>query len=399
MIFHLFAIVAGIAAGTFTGLIPGIHINLVSTTLVSLSPFLLDYLDPLSLAIFIVSMSVTHTFLDTIPSVFLGAPDSATALGVLPGHRYLLKGLGKFAVKLTLIGSISGLILSSILFPIFMFIIKEVYALIKGIIGYILIVIIIFMILRTNKRHWSLFVFLASGCLGLIVLNMDALSSPLFPLLSGIFGTSTLIYSLNSRETIPKQDPDTDQAIPLKVATKAILSGQFSGFLTAMLPGLGASSAAVISLQITRKLGDVGFMILIGSISTVNFVLSLATFYIVDKARNGSVIAISELIESIQVNHIITFIGSALIAGSIALILGLKISKIFAQIMQKVSYRSIIISVIVLITSLVFIMTGYLGLIVLTVSTSLGLIPAIIKVPRTNAMGCLILPVILYFIL
>ena len=71
----ILAILIGILAGTLTGLIPGIHINLVSVIIigffhaVSLSP------NPLLLVIFIVSMATAHTFLDFIPSIYLGAPD------------------------------------------------------------------------------------------------------------------------------------------------------------------------------------------------------------------------------------------------------------------------------------------------------------------------------------
>ncbi len=95
----LLAILLGILAGIITGLTPGIHINLISVMLLSVSPVLLKYTNPIALAVFIIAMSVTHTFLDAIPSIFLGAPESATALGVLPGHRYLLKGYGLMAVS------------------------------------------------------------------------------------------------------------------------------------------------------------------------------------------------------------------------------------------------------------------------------------------------------------
>jgi len=66
----LISIIIGILFGMLTGLIPGIHINLISLLLLSISPFLLQYFSIISLAIFIIAMSVTHTFLDSIPSIF-----------------------------------------------------------------------------------------------------------------------------------------------------------------------------------------------------------------------------------------------------------------------------------------------------------------------------------------
>ena len=115
----LIAALLGIIAGIFTGLIPGVHINLVSLLVVSLSVYLLDIFSLPSLGVFIISMAITHTFLDVLPAIFLGAPDADTALGVLPGHKLLLQGMGYEAIKLTVIGSLFSLILALFLFPLF----------------------------------------------------------------------------------------------------------------------------------------------------------------------------------------------------------------------------------------------------------------------------------------
>ena len=62
-------------------------------------------------------MSITHTFLDSIPSIYLGVPDPDMALSILPAHRMLLEGNGFLALKYTLYGSLSGLMISVILSP------------------------------------------------------------------------------------------------------------------------------------------------------------------------------------------------------------------------------------------------------------------------------------------
>src|SRR3989344_2969649 len=111
IIYFALALLLGILAGIITGLLPGIHINLVSAFLVASSAFLLAFLSPVSIIIFIVAMTITHTFLDFIPSVFLGAPDDDSVLAVLPGHEMLLKGKGHEAIILTLYGGIIGIIL------------------------------------------------------------------------------------------------------------------------------------------------------------------------------------------------------------------------------------------------------------------------------------------------
>jgi len=395
----LLAITAGIFAGIITGLTPGIHVNLISILLISISPILSLYLSPLAIAVIIISMALTHTFLDAIPSIFLGAPDSATALGVLPGHRYLLKGQGLMAVKLTLIGSFGAMILSIILFPLFIPIVKYGYPLIKNYIGYLLIATVIFMILRDKKKSMAIIVFFMSGTLGLIVLNIPNFKNPLFPLLSGLFGISTLLISLFESQRIPKQEELSQIKMRKSETIKALFSGTFSGFITAVMPGLGASTAAVISMQITRKLGDHGFMVLMGAIGTTNFILSMVTLHVLNKARNGAIITVQTLLDPITPLMIALFLSVVLITGSIGVFLTLKIGKVFSRMISKLNYKMLIIGVISFITILVIIMTGPLGFLILATSTALGIIPAKTKITRTHSMGCLLLPVILYFIL
>jgi putative membrane protein len=321
------------------------------------------------------------------------------ALGVLPGHRYLLKGLGLTAVKLTVIGSFGALLMSVLFFFILIPFVGFAYPYIENCIVFVLIAVVFFMIFRDRKRFWAFFVFILSGVLGLVVLNIPNFENPLFPLFSGLFGISTLILSLSENEKIPKQIKKQHLTVKNSTILKALLSGNFSGFVTAVMPGLGASTAAVMSMQITRNLKGNGFMILMGSINTFNFVLSIVTLYVLNKARNGSIIAVQKLINSVSMDHILVFLCSALIAGSVSVFLAVFMAKIFSKILNVLSYKKVVIFVILLITALVLFLTGPLGFLILLTSTALGLIAPIIKTSRTHAMGCLLLPVIFYFLL
>ncbi|MFT4304394.1 MAG: tripartite tricarboxylate transporter permease [Candidatus Woesearchaeota archaeon] len=391
----LMAILLGTIAGTFTGLIPGIHINLISAIIIASLSFLLGFTSPFALVVFILSMSIVHTFLDTIPSIFLGAPDSSTALGVLPGHRFLLKGQGLFAVKLTIIGSFFASIISILFFPAFLWIINYVYPIISPYIKYFIVCVVIFMILKDRHKLWAIFIFTISGILGLISLNLQ-MENPLFPLLSGMYGVSTLLYSLNDKNNLPMQTNTSDK-IPIILFIKALFSGCFSGYLTAVTPALGSGMAAVIASQITRKLGDIGFMLMIGSISTFNMVLSLVTFYSLDKARNGSIIAIQELLNGINNIQLIVLLLVVITVGSFSVFLAINISKIFCNIIIKVNYSKLIICIVMFIVSLTIILSGWKGIIILITSSAVGFLPAIKKTTRTMGMGCIIIPVLSYF--
>ncbi len=398
----IFAILTGCCLGVITGLIPGIHVNLISVLLVSLSGYLLGFVDPLTLSIFIISMGVTHTFLDSIPSIFLGAPDSDMALGVLPGHRLLLKGRGYEAVKLTVIGSLLSLITVLCLIPFAIPFIPKLYSFIKPYIGYILIFIVVWIILQEkelNKIFWSSFVFFLSGILGIIVLGWPNLNQPLFPLLSGLFGISTLLTSLLQNVEIPKQNITETIKISLGEKIKAISAAVFSGSLTGLMPGLGAAQGAVIAMQLVKNIGNYAFMILIGGINTVNFMFSLTTFYTLEKARNGAIVAMMEIIKKISLEQFIVLIFSGLIAGCIATFLALFFAKVFSKLIVKVRYGILCMVVILFIVMMVIYFSGVAGLLILAASTAIGIIPILINVKRSNAMGCLLLPVILFFVL
>jgi len=398
----LIAALLGILAGIFTGLIPGIHINLVSLLVVSLSVYLLDIFSFTALGVFIISMAITHTFLDILPAIFLGAPDADTALGVLPGHKLLLQGMGYEAVKLTVIGSLFSLILALFLFPLFIIIVPNIYKNIQPLIGFILLFIVAYMILiekSLNGKFWAFVVFSMAGILGIIALTMPNLKQPLFPLLSGLFGISMLIVSLSNKVEIPKQRITDTIKIPKFENIRALVAGTFSGSFVSFFPGLGPAQAAILGSQIMGKLGTYSFLILIGSINTVNMVVSLVSLYTINKARNGAVLAIRELLTSIDLNTLIIFLGTILFAGGIATFLALYLTRIFIKLVEKVNYSYLAISVIMLITILVFYFSSWMGLFILVVATAIGIIPNIVNVKRSHSMGCLMLPVILFFIL
>jgi putative membrane protein len=394
----LIAILIGCFLGIITGLTPGVHINLVGVIILSLTPFLSEYVSLITLAVLIISMSVTHTFLDALPSIFLGAPDSGLELSVLPGHRLLLQGRGYEAVVLNAIGSLFAVILMVSFAPIGLPFIKLIYPIVQKFIPHILIFFSILLIYKERKsRFLALIIYFIGGILGIITLNLQ-LSQPLFPLLSGLFGTSILLTSIFEKTKIPEQKI-TEVTLKNKEITKSMSSGFIASFLTGLLPGLGASQAAIVATAGQKKITPEKFLVITGSINTFVMIVSFFALYSIDKARNGSVVVISKILQTFTLNHLILFLAVSLIAAGIATYLTLKFAKIFSNLMSKINYNKLCISIIILIIVLVIVLTGWLGFLVLIVSTSVGLIPNLAGIGKNHLMGCLILPVILFFIL
>lgn len=381
----------GIFLGVFTGIIPGIHVNLLSIITLSISPFLLEYLSPLSLASFILAIAITHTFVDVLPSTFLGIPDPTQALALFPSQKMVLAGKGYEAIFLILFGALGSLLCSFLFLPLFFFATEWIYPFLQKGVGWILLFLCLFLLFK-EKNIWAWIIFLLSGCLGLIVFSLP-LEQGLFPLFSGLFGVSALLLSLRQKIQIPPQKIIV-ASIPhfFKILSLASITGWIASFM----PGLGPAQAASIGTSITR-IEEKEYLLFIGGLSTVNMLLSLLSFYIFEKTRNGAVASIAEFFQIDFFSLLILFFV-CLTAGGIACFLTLHLAQKFSYWIPHVPYQKLSLGIIFFITSLVFLLTGWLGFCVFLVSISIGVLPEFKGVAKSHMMGCLLVPVILYFL-
>lgn len=415
----LLFVILGILAGTFTGLAPGIHVNNISVIVIGLSPVFLAYhIPPHAVVSFIMSMAVTHTILDFIPSIFLGVPEDSTALSVLPGHRLLLQGKGLEALFLTIIGGVGVTILFVLSTPILLLILPFFYNAIKPNIHWVLIAIVFIMIVTEeksirnpenfrasvfhrkigSKRIWALIVFTLSGILGLIVFNSTTLS-PVFlflPLFTGLFGIPNMIISLRGRGVIPPQEQWIGR-IDRNLIFSGIIKSFFSGLLVGTLPGVGAAQATVLTQEMTRKHDPKEFLISVGGINTAVAIFSILSLYVLERPRSGAAVAIGKLIGNFGINELILLISTVLIAVGISAILALKISKKGAGLIEKIPYDKLSLMTIAFLVILTAILTEYLGLLILFVSTAIGLIAPLTGIKRSHCMAVILLPVILFY--
>ena len=227
-------IALGFVLGIMSGLIPGLHLNNFAAMLLALSPKLMAWgLTPYQMACIILAASISQTFFDAIPAIFLGAPDSETALTVLPGQRLMLEGRGIEAVRLSALGSAGSMIVALFLIYPLSWAVSGYYDYLTKYVGILLLGIALMMIKsergpwiegQGSLVHWkykviAALLFLTSGLLGIFAFDRESLIiSPLglepqvlLPLLSGIFGASSLLLSLSTETEIPEQRQSGDQ--------------------------------------------------------------------------------------------------------------------------------------------------------------------------------------------
>ncbi len=382
-------LVAGILVGTFTGLTPGIHINLISGILISLP---LVGLNPVYIVTFVVAMAITHTFLDFIPSVFLGCPDTDTELSVLPGHNFLKKSRGYEAIYLTNIGSfVAIIILIAILVPS-IFIIKDLNSEITRIIPYLLIAVSLIVILTEKHKFKGLFVFFLTGLLG-YSLSIFTINQPLLPLLTGLFGASNIIISIKNKTKIPPQEITRPKVNLKRPIAGAIISAPFCSFL----PGVGAGQAAVIGNTFVKN-DQRQFLVLLGIVNTLVMGFSFISLYVLGKTRTGTASALKTLIGSVNLNYLILIIAVSLFTGIIAFKWTDTIARFFSKNFKKINYQIISYATLTILVTVVLLVSGPIGLAVLILSTLTGIYSISLGVKRTNMMGSLIIPTILYYL-
>jgi len=391
----------GIAAGTFTGLIPGIHINLIGILLISLISLpLFASINTIYFVVFITSMAITHTFVDFIPSIFLGCPDTDTELSILPGHELLKEGLGHEAVVISAYGSLFAIFFLLIIIIPSIYIIPLTNKFIEKIIPYFLIIISIGLILIENNKFKALFAFTLSGILGWLVLgsNQELINQPLLPLLTGLFGSSSLLISIKNKTIIPKQ------IITKKIrihSYKPLLGALIASPLCSFLPGLGSGQAAIIGNQLSKihSSDKRGFILLLGATNTLVMGFSFLSLYLISKTRTGAAVAINNLIGIPSTKLLILIIFAITFSGIFSFFLTIKISKIISRKIEKINYQRLSILTIIFLTFLVTIFTGLLGLLIFIISTLIGVYCISLGVRRTNLMGCLLIPTIIFYLI
>jgi len=409
---------AGIILGAISGLTPGLHVNNFATMLLATSSVLMSFgLTPYHVASIILAAAIAQTFFDAIPAVFVGAPDSDTILTVLPGHRMMLEGRGIEAVRLSAIGSAGSIIAALVLvFPL-SWIFSKYNDLLMKYVGVLLLAVAAFMskaesgpviegqgsLVHLKYKALAVLVFLTSGLLGIFAFNHEILfqsplgmePEPLLPLLSGLFGASSLIISLSSCTIIPPQE-DTGLHIPAGSLARSAFLGSLGGSVISWIPGLSPSIAAMAVRLGAPSTGE-EFLVSISGVNTANAIFSLVALYALGRPRSGAAAAIKEL-TVINFDLLIGMLVMIMLVGFASYIAAIGSARFFAGAISRMNYRRVCLGVLAGLTAMTLAFTGWFGLLIFFMSTVIGMISPLAGIRKTHAMGVLMLPLILHYL-
>lgn len=389
-------VVAGIALGTCSGLVPGLHANNVALLLAAVATSLPG--PPRLVGAAIVAAGVTHTFLDVVPALALGVPDPAMAASALPGHRLVLEGRGREALRLSALGSASAVLLAVPLAVPVTELMVAAWPTVRSNLPLVLAAVVAFMLLTEQRWHGTLGGAIAvslSGVLGLLALPLDPAAplpgSVLAPLFAGLFGAPVLLDAMGG-SGVPRQE---GADLELGGGTLAGLgaTGSLAGAVVGYLPGVSSAIAATVALSATPgRYGARGFLVTTSGVNTSNAVFALFALVALGSPRTGVLVAFEETGAELDLPLLLAAVALAAIVG---FLLVLAVGDRYLDWVGRLDPRWLSVAVLGLLAVLSALFAGEVGLVLFGVATLVGLVPVRLGVKRAHLMGVLVVPLAL----
>ncbi len=394
MIDLLISLLIGIFLGTLAGLIPGLHPNTFSIFLLSLYPL---GFPPSNLFVIIISAYITNSFVSFIPAVLLGAPEEGESLSVLPGHYLLLKGRGYEAIYLATLGGAYLSLLSLFLLPFLLFLISKSYFYIKGAIPIILIGVLLYLLYsEKGRRVKAMLIVIFSSLLGFLILDLPLNQDyVLFACFAGLFGGSTLLFSIKNEISIPEQTFYIERFTKLK---RGILSSLIFSLFSGMLPALTSSQSTLLAQKIFKVEGKREFLFLNGAITTGYAIFSLFALFCLGKARSGAGAAILSLPIDLGYSNFLLMCSAIFFSCAFSIPIVILLSRFFVSNIYRIKYSFLCKFVFIFLIFASAFFLGLIGVAIFLTSCSLGIICQYYRVKRTLLMAVLMVPTIFLFL-
>jgi putative membrane protein len=389
-------VVGGIALGTASGLTPGLHANNFALLLATVAPLLPG--PPQYVGAAMLAAGVVHTFLDIVPALALGVPDPAMAATALPGHRLVLQGRGREALRLSALGSALAVAFAVPLAVPVTAAMEQAYPTIRAHLSLLLAAVALALVAteRSSRgRFGAALALAASGGLGLVALDLPAggvlpSGDMLAPLFAGLFGAPVLIEALGGTGVPPQADAAVTTT-RRSVGTVALV-GTGAGAIVGYLPGISSAIAATGALVVLPSRGPRAFVVATSGVNTANTVFALFALVALGDPRTGVLVALDRTGVPLDLPLLLASVG---LAAAVAFVLVLVVGDRYLAAVGTVDNTKLSLSVLAFLCVLVVVLTGPVGLAVFGASSVVGLIPARFGTRRATLMGVLLVPLAL----
>lgn len=393
----LAAVVVGIALGACSGLTPGLHANNFALLLASVAPAVPG--PPRLVAATMLAAGVVHTFLDVVPALALGVPDAAMAATALPGHRLVLAGRGREALRLSALGSGAAVVVAvPVAVPLTRLMVAA-YPVVRAHLPLLLAAVVGFLLWTESTRRAALggmIAFAASTVLGALTLDLS-LTAPLTaggmlaPLFAGLFGAPVLVDAMHGAG-VPVQS-DSRVTLPRRTLCVTAVAGSMAGAVVGYLPGISAAIASVLALPAVPGDDDArGFLVATSGANTANTVFALFALVALGTPRTGVMVAVESVGGPPSLSEHLAVVAVAAAAG---FVLVLVVGDRYLRVVGRTDYRTLSVGVLGLLTVVSYLFAGVVGIAVFVAAATMGLLPPRVGTRRVYLMGVLVGPLAL----
>jgi putative membrane protein len=415
------AALAGTVISSLLSCLPALHIYNVAGLMVLLSVKAEGLFPGEVLAMFMLGLVVGYAVVNTIPSIFFGAPDDSTLFVVLPGQRYLMERRGFEASVLTGVGGLGGLVVLLLLAPAMPRLFPVVRAVVGPHLHWILGAILVYMVLSewpkgSDRGRGSLAKFfdawrslgvglltlLLSGLLGLVLFYSSLVPAEmafqnLMPAFVGLFAIPWVVQNLLSQAQVPVQQTSRSVDLSPGLIARGVGAGALGGLFAAFFPVVTGGIGGFLAGHATAQRDDRLFIVSQGASKLVYYVGAFLFFFVpgLHLTRGGMAGMLSILYTPYTPTTYWLTMAAILICGALAFGLLLVLSRVAIGLVSRVDYRWISAGTLAVLIGVVAALTGWGGLLIAAVATAIGLLPVLWGSRRMNCMGVLLVPLTL----
>ncbi|MFB6072719.1 MAG: tripartite tricarboxylate transporter permease [Halobacterium sp.] len=389
----LAAVSGGIALGACSGLVPGLHVNALALLLAAAAPMVPG--PPHLVGAALLAAGVTHSFLDVVPTLALGVPDPALAVSALPGHRLVMGGRGREALRVSALGSAAAVAVAFVLGLPVTWAARRVVPVVYAHLSVSYAALVLYLLAR--ERTWrarlgGVLAVAASGLLGVVALPLSPRGvvqsgSVLAPLFAGLFGAPVLLAAYRGTG-VPEQDDPEVAGSPRDVLEPGV-AGSLAGAAVAYVPGISGAIAAVAALDASSTDGDRAFVAALSGVNTANTVFALYALFALGDPHTGVLVAF----ERARLPRTLPLLlASVALAACVAAVLVPVLGDRYFRLVRRVDHQRLTLGVCALLVVLAALFAGPVGVALLAVATVVGLIPPRFGARRVHLMGVLLVP-------
>jgi len=429
---------AGMLLASLLALVPALHVyNVAGFVILAVGAGSFP-LPAQHLAMFFLGLLTAYAILNTVPSIFLSAPDESTVFIVLPGQKYLLQRRGYEAVVLSGIGSLGGVAVLALVTPLAPSLFPALRAILQRHLHWILWTVIAYVLLSewpkgTDRapagwRRWwdgwrsltaGLVTFFLSGLLGFFLMYRSILPvaagyQNLLPAFVGLFAVPWILQNLLSRVDLPPQYLSHSVEVTPGLALRGTLAGALGGLLAAFLPVVTGGIGGFLAGHATAQRDDRLFIISQGASKVVYYVGGFLFFFVpgLHMTRGGLAWMLSTVWHphTPQTYHLA--VAAVLLTGTLSFFLLLVTTRATIKVLARFHYRWISLGTLVVLLLIVVaapglaertaggsaasaLRAGLNSLLVCSAASGIGLVPVLWGSRRMNCMGVLLLPIAL----